>query len=844
MARFARMTFPLVLLILGPLSAAHAQQAAPCTSTGSPAIQAGDGGDTRELRLGLVFYGGVSLAVYMHGQTKEVHNLVIASRAHEAGTPREEVAERFGGTVLAYYDALGDLEQESEVKTRVVVDSIAGTSAGGINGVFLAKALAHDQSEDGLRDLWMEKADIWKLMGGRFEAVFRLLRLAGGLVIPKVRAEPPLDGDLMYRWVYEALEEMGTPCPGESLVPPGERLRLFVTTTDFRGRPRGFVIGDPATGREKEHRVVFDLELERGADGSVPLGDDDPFGREDNPLLAFAARSTSSFPGAFPPIHLADMRKNLCGERQVADGTCPVSDEYLQELREQVFPAYALDGSTVDDSWFVDGGVLDNYPFGHVIADLTSRAPAREVDRRLVYFQPDPADPPGPPDPEELRFLQTVWGALSTIVGSEPTGDDFGEIEAFNQRVQLAAGIIDRVRDEQARSVDALLDLRSEKPVDPTRARRAVEKKLRDDAGLPYAAYQELRTLAVVQQLERNASRACRLEESIQRSMLTAAIRGWAEEKGLIGPRADRPAQERLRERLDVGYLWRQLRFVGESVNGYYADLSTDDQRLRAELDEAQAALALRTDETRRLMRGEDRSSGMDREIGKLCAAALAENDVDRGFDAAVRRFLEANRGTMDALYAAATAHIGDRQEAIRAELQGDYDRITADWPEDWRLGVYRDYLGFALWDLVLYPYQRLTDAGEFQQVRVVRMAPDDARALGAGRASDKLGGASLGHFGAFFERNRREKDYLWGRFDGAERILSLLYGLRAEGSDDAVAVPRPERLRTAFLGIVEQEREALPLARECMDAVEARLATEGALEAANPEIPAACQAD
>ncbi len=840
MTRLARMAFPLVLLIIGPL-AARAQESTSCTSSGSPAIRAGDGGDTRELRLGLVFYGGVSLAVYMHGQTKEVHNLVIASRAHEAGTPREEVAGRFGGTVLAYYDALADLERESEVKTRVIVDSIAGTSAGGINGVFLAKALAHDQSEDGLRDLWMEKADIWKLMGGRFEAVFRLLRLAGGLVIPKVRAEPPLDGDLMYRWVYDALEEMGTPCPGESLVPPGERLRLFVTTTDFRGRPRGFVIGDPATGREKEHRVVFDLELERSADGSVPS---DPFGREDNPLLAFAARSTSSFPGAFPPIHLADMRKNLCDERQIAEGTCPVSDEYLQGLREQVFPAYALDGSTVDDSWFVDGGVLDNYPFGHVIADLTSRAPAREVDRRLVYFQPDPADPPGPPDPEELRFLQTVWGALSTIVGSEPTGDDFGEIEAFNQRVQLAAGIIDRVRDAHAQDVDALLDLRSEKPVDPARARNAVDAKLREDAGLPYAAYQELRTLAVVQQLERNASRACHLEESIQRSMLTVAIRRWAEEKGLIGHGADRPAQDRLRERLDVGYLWRQLRFVGESVNGYYDDLSTDDQRLRAELDEAQAALAIRTEETRRLMRGEDRSDGMEAEIKKLCDAALAENDVDRGFDAAVRRFLEAHRGTMDALYDAATAHIGGRQEAIRAELQSDYDRITADWPEDWRLGVYRDYLGFALWDLVLYPYQRLTDAGELQEVRVVRMAPDDARALGVGRASDKLGGASLGHFGAFFERKRREKDYLWGRFDGAERILSLLYGLREAESDDAVAPVPPERLRTAFLGVVEQEREALPLARECMDAVEARLATAGALEAADAEIPTACRAD
>jgi hypothetical protein len=39
-----------------------------------------------------------------------------------------------------------------KVRTRVVVDAIASTSAGGINGVYLAKALAHNRSQDPLRD--------------------------------------------------------------------------------------------------------------------------------------------------------------------------------------------------------------------------------------------------------------------------------------------------------------------------------------------------------------------------------------------------------------------------------------------------------------------------------------------------------------------------------------------------------------------------------------------------------------------------------------------------------------------------------------------------------------------
>ena len=38
----------------------------------------------KELRLALVCYGGVSLAVYMHGVTKEVWHLARASRAFHA----------------------------------------------------------------------------------------------------------------------------------------------------------------------------------------------------------------------------------------------------------------------------------------------------------------------------------------------------------------------------------------------------------------------------------------------------------------------------------------------------------------------------------------------------------------------------------------------------------------------------------------------------------------------------------------------------------------------------------------------------------------------------------------
>ena len=113
---------------------------------------------TKELRLALVCYGGSSLAVYMHGVTKELHRLVKGSALLEAGAGQDggTPSERF------YARLLSDLAERNpeQLRTRVVVDVIAGTSAGGINGVCLAKGLAHNLSLDGFRDLWFERGDI------------------------------------------------------------------------------------------------------------------------------------------------------------------------------------------------------------------------------------------------------------------------------------------------------------------------------------------------------------------------------------------------------------------------------------------------------------------------------------------------------------------------------------------------------------------------------------------------------------------------------------------------------------------------------------------------------------
>jgi patatin-related protein len=127
----------------------------------------------KELRLALVFFGGVSLAVYQHGINREILNLVRASKIYHAGRSGED--QMGGGSFNAHYPdepehSTGDLYLEflkalgEHVALRVIVDVVAGSSAGGINGITLSAALAHDRSLQPITRMWLEQADMLSLL--------------------------------------------------------------------------------------------------------------------------------------------------------------------------------------------------------------------------------------------------------------------------------------------------------------------------------------------------------------------------------------------------------------------------------------------------------------------------------------------------------------------------------------------------------------------------------------------------------------------------------------------------------------------------------------------------------
>src|SRR5258708_38507614 len=209
----------------------------------------------KELRLALVCYGGVSLVLYMHGVINEILKLARASKAyhsvpqsaHREGQGFEAVNGSDGrphDTEDVYFSLLRSIGRT--LNLRVVVDSIAGTSAGGISGVVLARALAHDLSIDHLRDSWLQEADILQPLGSAQRArpwskwflrpvlwtLFRLRRL-GPAVDREIQDglsiffrsrwfEPPFDGDRFLELLFDGLSAMrGHGDQPSSLLPPG-----------------------------------------------------------------------------------------------------------------------------------------------------------------------------------------------------------------------------------------------------------------------------------------------------------------------------------------------------------------------------------------------------------------------------------------------------------------------------------------------------------------------------------------------------------------------------------------------------------------------------------------------
>ena len=336
-------------------------------------------GRSRETRVGLVMYGGVSLAVYINGVAQEFYHAVQ------------------GNGVYKLIKELTDSE--------IVLDIISGSSAGGINGILLSYALCNGRDFTRCSALWRNSADVQ-----------RLLR------VPTHGPEPVrslLDSEGYYQTELEHAFRMldSTPASGES---PSilKELDLFVTGTDVDGRIYKRVDDAGHVVEVKDYRAVFQLKYRRGRKSN--------FDASRNPAVVTAlsklARITSCFPGAFAPVFVS--HSNI-------DGKSPdrmSANELLQYW-----------GSLPAATYLIDGGVIDNKPFTHTIREIFFRTADRKITRKLFYVEPDPERFPerdGDFIPDAPSFLKPIINSLVTIPGYESIADDLKLLEERNENIR------------------------------------------------------------------------------------------------------------------------------------------------------------------------------------------------------------------------------------------------------------------------------------------------------------------------------------------------------------------------------------------------------------------------
>ena len=330
---------------------------------------------SQECRLGLVMYGGISLAIYIFGVTQEFFNAVR------------------GRGVYRLIKALTD--------SHVVVDIMSGTSAGGVNGILLSYALTNNLEFSECASLWRDAGDIAVLLRDPDASADE--------------AHSVLNSERYQELLEQGLARMenhhlGKPSELED-VSPIQELDLFITGTDVHGRLYTWFDDQGHSVDVKDHRAVFLLKHREGrkmpfAPGSNP--------DETRKALATLARITSCFPVAFRPVQVKNVDPNENGS----------VDARLQHW-----------GRLGKEAYFLDGGLLDNKPFTHTLKAIFYRLADHKVNRKMFYVEPDPehfsAD-----SPSEPSIVQAAIKSLVAIPTYESIADDLKLLGAHNEKVR------------------------------------------------------------------------------------------------------------------------------------------------------------------------------------------------------------------------------------------------------------------------------------------------------------------------------------------------------------------------------------------------------------------------
>ncbi len=852
---------------------------------------------TREERFAVVMYGGVSLAIYINGIAQELLRMVRATAPAVKDGPALKYEELRGSErvyrklsyLLEGEDPDKQLAQDAHPPARFVIDIISGTSAGGINGVFLAKALVNGQNIDQLKQLWVREGAIEKLINDRFS-----------VDAPLTLQDPPtalLNGQRMY---FELLKAFVGMSPGGNTAPASpliKELDLFVTTTDLHGVTLPIRLTDDVV-YERRHRNVFRFIYEEES------GKND-FTEAHNPFLAYAARCTSAFPFAFEPMTLFDADMVLERYGVYADDPDYRSDsEKWKPFYRTYANAAGFKPVPFPKRAFGDGGYLDNKPFTYAIETLTRRQASVPVTRKLIYVEPSPEHPEDTVDVERKpNAIENVLYALLTLPRYETIREDLQRVVERNRLIQRVNAIIKGVEQDEVAARRIIEEQNLDRGALPehTETGQLWNKKDLSDSewatldltdmirrkGRAYIAYHRLEMSAVTDELAKLVARVGGLDEQSDYAVVIRnLVRVWRINKYVERRRPGYLTVNAFMNAFNLSYRIRRLGFLQRKADQLHAldaqaveilgnyDSSGElkypltpqqQQDIREELKEIKVALKRGHDALRKLARkirsrhvsdkqlvstGEETiiagpaettasaptntgptettntgptESPLYGQVKKLFEAIRKTEEIQNtavtaGVDPVLQYFLgNSQNGTSSEATKFAKDPVGeaekspeqksiDRAEAFverHADIRTLFEEVadgleTAIRKEDEFLNptclklldeevqppnsartVARTcmryyYKHYDDYDMIIVPIFYDTEVGEAAKVEVFRISPEDATGLIDERAtgSRKLAGTVLGNFGAFLERRWRENDILWGRLDGAERII------------------------------------------------------------------------
>jgi patatin-related protein len=687
-------------------------------TTDTPAVCPTPPEKCRETRIGLVMYGGVSLAIYINGVSQEFYHAVQ------------------GNGVYRLIKELTDSE--------IVLDIVSGSSAGGINGILLGYALANGKDFTRCSDLWRNSADIR-----------RLLRSTAATDEP-IRSV--LDSEGYYQTELENAFRMleGTTAYAEAPSPLKE-LDLFVTGTDMDGRTYQRVDDAGHIIEVKDHRAIFHLKYREGRKSN--------FDSKKNPAVITAlsklARITSCFPGAFAPVFVSNS---------------PIEGKNPDRMSANELLQYW--GALPRAAYLIDGGVIDNKPFSHTIKEIFFRTTERKIERRLFYVEPDPERFPDPGRdfmPDAPSFLKPILSSLIAIPGYESITDDLKLLAERNENIREYRRVLQDVSRLYEREVatdygPGIPEVDEPQKSIYARARYAsisdrVLEGVFKNATFENSPRLDEQRAALVQEFdERTTSTAGGTTDTLRDFDVLFRLRRvfhliyqvyemlYEHPKGQLLPpdRAERYARllkrlNRHMELLNVMYSAME-QLVDETNYGWNDKVENDTSQIWNKV-----AFSLH-----QLLQGEGLKQHLTdlKELNNVLHRRIAQIKLNI-FDVPNFRSVLRDADALEAGFLKEMLEPGDP--------------------------VLKRYLHFNEIDAHLFPIEWVSGLREKDVVQVCRVSPLDAQAGFSRRAAhEKTSGDSLAHFSAFFKRTWRSNDIMWGRLDGVCQLTEALLTKKA----------------------------------------------------------------